>query len=600
MPAVLWAGGGLAAQDLDRNSTARFTDRLVQGGQFMSASFEPRVTPSGDFVVISTAQDILMIGTPAGVRQIYRIPRLGGEAILVSRIAVGSMMGNPAQSSCFRPSISNDGNRIVYDTLADMLNGLDMGGDTNGRPDVYMRDLITNVTTRISERFDVEPNGNSNFAWISGNGAFVAFTSTSSNIATDALGNPITDANAIEPDVFRWSIDPMGLESIQIASVNNKTPPAQSFFDFTFFTTGSLRVGRVISDNGRFVVFSGAPCDWDSGSQDCGVFPGAVNCLCPQPDLDCAACLSGENSEIHQVYLRDFGDPMAVPPVPPRTFRVSRRGNPFTFTAGNNDSRDPVINSTGTTIAFSTFATNLPGDADVQEDVFYFDFGNAMNLNNTGANPLRISVPMGGPSNGQSTRPMLSPGGTQVVFQSSAANLISGDTNARIDVFLARVQPGVVSLIRASVGMSETIINQLQANINSGDPDIGLFSVGGLPGQVAAAVVYASTATNLVDGDTNGLQDVFETRNRGFRRGDADGNGVYNEAIDGQFLGNFLFAGGMAPSCMDAADFNNDGIVNITDVGTESPAPPGDCTADPTTPPPIDQIACRSYSPCGI
>jgi hypothetical protein len=590
MAAALWAGGGLSAQE--RNFTARFTDCPPPCVQFTNASFEPRVTPNGMFVVFTTAQIIpgIMPPPPAGVRQVYRLNRFTSppEVLLVSRVGTEAD-GAPAERSCFRPSISNDGNRVVYGTLADMLTGNDTA-DSNFLPDVYLRDLTTNVTVRISERSDGEPNGNSNSASISGNGFYVAFTSTASNIATNAVGNPVPDANGNQADVFRalYQSGPFST-SIEIVSLNNDSPPAQSSFNLTKFRTGDTRVGRVISDDGQLIVFVGAPCDWDDGPGQC---PVTVNCLCPQPDRDCAACLSGENSEINQVYLRDLNPPA-------RTFRVSRLAISMTsFTAANNDCRDPVLNDDATMVAFSTFATNLPLDTDGQEDVFRIsiiditDFDNLMLM--PAVNPLRISVPLGGaPSNGPSTRPMLS--GPYVAFQSAASNLVSGDTNARTDVFLASVVDGTITLDRASVGVSGTGINLVQADNHSTNPDVGLFSAAS-----TGAVVYESLATNLIAMDTNGIRDVFETRNLVFIRGDADGaDASYDQQADGDFLLAFLFTGGPAPICMDAADFNDDGSLNISDVGTPPPLlPPSNCmppNADLT----IDQITCRSYPICG-
>jgi hypothetical protein len=502
---------------------------------------------------------------------------------IVSRVGTGAG-GAPSLSSCFRPSISKDGNRIVYDTVADMVNGPAMGGDTNGRPDVYMRVVNTNVTTRISKRFDVEPNGNSNFAWIAGGGGFVAFTSTSSNIATDAMGNPVTDANAIEPDVFRASV---GLPfSIEIVTLNNDNPPVQSFFDFTYFTTGSTRVGRVISDDGQRVVFSGAPCDWDVGQ--CPQ-PDHANCLCPQPGGNCAGCLSFLKQGVSQIYLRDFSIP--------QTFRVSRLGLPLpqaSFEAANNHCRDPALFNNGQSVAFSTFATNLLGDTDIQEDVFVFAYGESDMLNCPLFNAVRFSKPLGPPgtaSNGHSSSPMVF--GLVAVFQSSASNLVSNDRNGFTDVFLARFDGDDLVVERMSVGVSGTGIEPVQANNHSFSSDVALPSIG------EPIVVYVSSATNLIDDDTNGVRDAFETRNLPFIRGDADGDGQFIQQLDGDFLIAFLFAAGPPPPCMDAADFNDDGFLDQSDPlwGYQFPLmPPNNCLDVDLT---VDQITCRSYPPCG-
>ena len=89
-----------------------------------------------------------------------------------------------------------------------------------------------------------------------------------------------------------------------------------------------------------------------------------------------------------------------------------------------------------------------------------------------------------------------------------------------------------------------------------------------------------------------------------FKRGDADGVGAIN-LTDGVFLLNFLFLGGGAPPCADAADANDDGQLNITTGvyvfnwlflgGPLPPAPgPNNCGPDPSD----DALDCASYDNC--
>ena len=96
---------------------------------------------------------------------------------------------------------------------------------------------------------------------------------------------------------------------------------------------------------------------------------------------------------------------------------------------------------------------------------------------------------------------------------------------------------------------------------------------------------------------------VAEERS-GFRRGDADAQGLIN-LTDGVFLLNFLFLGGPPPPCIDAADFNDDEILNITDGvalfnwlflgGSVPPAPgPLNCGSDPTG----TDLSCDAYDNC--
>ena len=64
-----------------------------------------------------------------------------------------------------------------------------------------------------------------------------------------------------------------------------------------------------------------------------------------------------------------------------------------------------------------------------------------------------------------------------------------------------------------------------------------------------------------------------------FRRGDADGDGDVDED-DAEFLAAFIFQGGPPPVCGDAADANDDGIVEIADVRCHNGVHPRRCGGD--------------------
>ena len=87
----------------------------------------------------------------------------------------------------------------------------------------------------------------------------------------------------------------------------------------------------------------------------------------------------------------------------------------------------------------------------------------------------------------------LSPDGLWVAFTSRARTLVPGDTNGVADIFLRSVTGQQTT--RVSVAADGT-----QADGASQSPGV---SAG------AQRIVFASSATNLVPGDTNGLRDVF-------------------------------------------------------------------------------------------
>lgn len=111
---------------------------------------------------------------------------------------------------------------------------------------------------------------------------------------------------------------------------------------------------------------------------------------------------------------------------------------------------------------------------------------------------------------GQSYDPSISADGRFIAFYSDSTNLVSGDTNGVNDVFVvdrdpdqdgsfysdeANCIPNEYAILRASVSS-----DGVEGDGSSNAPDL---SANG------RFVVFASAATNLVLGDTNGVADVF-------------------------------------------------------------------------------------------
>lgn len=99
----------------------------------------------------------------------------------------------------------------------------------------------------------------------------------------------------------------------------------------------------------------------------------------------------------------------------------------------------------------------------------------------------------GAQANADSMSPAISGDGRYVAFISDATNLVSGDTDGVADIFVHDRQTGATE--RISIATDGT-----QANAGSSDVSISA------DGRV---VVFTSSATNLVSGDTNGKTDIF-------------------------------------------------------------------------------------------
>jgi len=153
----------------------------------------------------------------------------------------------------------------------------------------------------------------------------------------------------------------------------------------------------------------------------------------------------------------------------------------------NGPSLSPSVSANGRFVAFRSAASDLiHSDGNFEWDVFVRD----LQLGQT----TRVSVASdGGDAGDDSSDPSISDDGRYVAFVSAAQNLVVGDTNFRTDIFVRDLQ--LNQTVLASVGWAGggTDENNWGAVI-SGD---------------GRRVAFASAATNLVDDDGNGETDVF-------------------------------------------------------------------------------------------
>ena len=154
---------------------------------------------------------------------------------------------------------------------------------------------------------------------------------------------------------------------------------------------------------------------------------------------------------------------------------------------GNNPSQFPSISGDGRYVAFDSAATNLvAGDTNTDLDIFVHDLL-------SGATERASVSSAGVEGNSHSSHPAISADGRYVAFESTASNLVTGDTNLRSDIFVHDRQSG------ATVGVS---VDSLGAQGNKDSYGASISSDGRF-------VAFGSASTNLVAGDTNNFDDAF-------------------------------------------------------------------------------------------
>ena len=335
--------------------------------------------------------------------------------------------GTQANSDSLIPAISADGRYVAFMSDASNL----VPGDTNEGWDVFVRDLRSGTTRRVSvatggTQASLFSGSGSGSPAISGDGRYVAFDSEASNLVPG-------DTNRTN-DVFVRDLRSGTTQRVSLAADGTQGNDYSEY--------------PAISADGRYVAF----------------------------ESDASNLVPGDTNEGWDVFVRDLRSGTT------ELVSVATNG-----TQANSYSSAPAISADGRYVAFWSGASNLvPGDTNEHYDVFVRD----RQLGTTD----RVSVASNGTqANGDSAFPAISADGRYVTFESEASNVVPGDTNHARDVFVRDLRSGTTE--RVSVATDGT-----QANSDSLIPAI---SADG------RYVAFDSAASNVVPGDTNDLEDVF-------------------------------------------------------------------------------------------
>jgi Tol biopolymer transport system component len=407
--------------------------------------------------------------------------------VAASRAGSGGVDGDLADNIAELASISGNGNFVVFTSAATNL----VPGDFNGSEDVFMKDMGTKAVTRISQRADgTEASGfasaPNHAPAISADGSVVAFSSDSSNLV-DGDSNGVNDifvraggtttrisvgaggaqanGGSINPGMSadgRWVV----FESVasNLAADNNGMPDVFLHDRSTGETRGiTSPVGQAfpaqnpsISANGRFIAFESR-----------GVF----------------TTILATNLSVYRYDTSTGQFTMASSAQPAAGKQPKGAGRP---------SWDASVADDGS-VAFISRDRDLTGTAEVPpydraDDVFV--------QRQAGGPVVKVTVNNNGETaDGDSFDPVISADGIKVAFSTLATNMPipGGDANPDYDVYLRDL--GANRTLLASVGMG---------GVAPGGP-----SVNPSINRDGSLVAYASRAENLVEGDSNVVQDIF-------------------------------------------------------------------------------------------
>ena len=356
-----------------RDIVAGTTERVsvaANGAQGTALSDEPSMTADGRFVAFASQSENFVAVDTNGVPDVFVRDRLNNTTERVS-VATG---GAQANGTSLEPSTSADGRYVAFLSYATNL----VPGDTNGSPDIFVRDRLAGTTERVNVTSSGSQalGGNSISPSISADGRYVAFCSFCPNLVP-------SDTNG------RWDIFVHDRRTGATERVSLSSSGAQGNGDSGFIQGGADPIS--ISADGRFVGFASASTN---------LVPGFSSGL-PEP------------------YVRDRSNGTTD------CVDVTPGG-----TRGNAGGADTSISDNGRFVAFCSWSDNLvPGDTNGYADVFLRD-------RLAGSTELISVATSGTQGNNTSYSPSITGDARFVEFGSNAGTLVPADTNGIPDAFV--------------------------------------------------------------------------------------------------------------------------------------------------------------------
>ena len=381
------------------------------------SAYVASMTPDGRYVVIASFSSNLVPGLSPSAHPNLYVYDVGARSLeLVSVRDNGKPAGN---HSIGGGSISADGRYVVF-SASDLQAVGFVRGDTNHKPDLFLRDRLRGTTVMLTKSpSGGVANGASRFGLITGDGHTVVLQSTASNLTAGG--------SAKQSPILSLNLDTHQFARLHLAS-GSQVPNASS----TLLS---------ISNDGRFVAFSSSASNLVAGDRN-----GVTDFFVRDRTLGATELLmyrsrwpsAGGRQRIGGTLSGDgryfgFQTNFALSVVDP-----CQSGGAYLYDRAKSTQSCVSIDGLGKSgnhpasfitdismdarfVAFESSATNLvPGDTNAQYDVFIRDRQDPTTT-------LRVSVSATGvQGNSDSRFGKVSSDGRTVTFTSAATDLIPG------------------------------------------------------------------------------------------------------------------------------------------------------------------------------
>ena len=403
----------------------------------------------GRYVLFLSEASNLVPDDTNGAVDIFVHDRLTRETI---RASVGAD-GRETRFGADGGSISRNGRYVVfYSGSPDLVEG-----DTNGRTDVFRKDLVTGVVELVSRAADGSGIDSSAFMspsvhTISDDGRYVVYLSRATNIVPGvtlpAAGNHVYVRDMEAGTTKLVSIDNEGRPGTE----NAQTPSISGNGHVAFFETRSPL--DPVDTNGAMSVYARDHINDRTELVSANNYGETANgdSWRPRANFD-GSLVVFDSTTANNLVPRDQGG--ISPDVYLRDLDADRTEKVSVSSSGappNEATHRGSISSDGRYVAYWSAATNhVPEKSDVDDD-----FGDVYLRDRLLGHTERISIPSGGGFGSNTSQlPALNADGTGVSWMSFADNLVPNDTNGTNDVFARQIGPPIGFVAPLEITMAD-------------------------------------------------------------------------------------------------------------------------------------------------
>jgi Tol biopolymer transport system component len=411
-----------------------------------TSSESPEITPDGRYVAfLSAATNLVPWVTTSG--EIYVRDLVAGNTIWASinaRAIFNSLIGSTNVVSC-NHSISDDGQFVAFEVCTNPASGFSTRG-------IVLRYSLTTGLTDIINTNAVEPLLSFELIHnlsMTPDGRFVAYVAGSSTTNSIYCWDSQTASNTLVSVSTDNSTPANGTCDSPVISTNGQ------FVAFT--STGNNLVTNPLAGSCDVYIRdlqSGTTLllDTDINGLGIGVDVTTVPALSGDGSVvafDCANLLPGNRHLVHDVQTRNITSGVTS------LVSAANPALPSQTPDGVSGFTGFSVSSNSQFVVFYSDADNLvAGDTNGYRDVFFRDLVAGTNC------LLSVNTNSNASGDGISTDPAISGDGRYVAFTSSADDLVAGDTNKALDVFIRDLKAGTTTLVSVSTN-----------GVNSGNSD---------------------------------------------------------------------------------------------------------------------------------